>query len=176
MPLGKNRALLNETQRLARTSKICIFISHQKRDRDACEKIANYILSIGIDVYFDEYDYRLSIASQKGDAKGVVAAIRKGIDSSSHMLCVISPNTLGSKWVPFEVGYGYEKTSLASLTLKGIKNSDLPEYIRIAPIIRDLKDLNKFIKEFENKLILERRNIIGFDSWNHPLSTVMDKY
>jgi len=57
----------------------------------------------------------------------VVAAIKKGTKSSTHELCIISPNILYSKWVPFEVGYGYDLTDLATLTLKGIKNSDLPE-------------------------------------------------
>jgi hypothetical protein len=101
-----------------------VFISHQKRDREEAKTIADYLKGIGIKVYFDEYDRELQIATENDNPKGVVNAIKKGINNSTHMLCLISQNTLYSKWVPFEVGYGYDKTDLATLTLKGIKNSD----------------------------------------------------
>ncbi|RLD57926.1 MAG: toll/interleukin-1 receptor domain-containing protein [Bacteroidetes bacterium] len=153
-----------------------VFISHQKRDRDEAEKIAEYLKDMGINVYFDEYDRELQIATQNDNPKAVVAAIRKGINNSTHMLCIISKNTLFSKWVPFEVGYGYDKTDLATLTLKGINNSDLPDYIKVAPIIRDIYDINKFIEDkFKKKYILESRNFSDYNSAYHPLSGVMDK-
>jgi hypothetical protein len=90
------------------------------------------------------------------------------------MLCVISPNTLISKWVPFEVGYGYDRTQLGTLTLKGIKNSELPEYIKIAPIIRDIYDLNNFIKLHGNKYLLEARKFTEYSNYSHPLANIMD--
>lgn len=149
-----------------------VFISHQKQDRNPCALIAEYLNTVGIGVYFDEFDNELQIATQNNDSKGIVKAIKKGIDQSSHMLCVISPNTLYSKWVPFEVGYGYDKTDLATLTLKGIKNSDLPDYIKVAPIIRDIYDINEFVKKHGNKYIFESRNFAAYKE--HPLSNVMD--
>jgi hypothetical protein len=152
-----------------------VFISHQKRDREEAKKIADYLERIGIPVYFDEYDRDLQRATQSGNSKEIVKAIEKGILSSSHMLCIISKNTLYSKWVPFEVGYGYDKTDLATLTLKGINNSELPDYIKVAPIIRDIYDLNKFIEnKFQKKSILETRNFSEYKSYSHPLSNVMD--
>ena len=151
-----------------------VFISHQKKDRIEAKKIADYLKSVSIDVYFDEFDRELQIADQENNPKGVVAAIKKGIRSSTHMLCIISPNTLYSKWVPFEVGYGYDSTELATLTLKGIKNSDLPDYIKTAPIIRDIYDINKFVEKHGSKYIFESRNYSDYKSYSHPLSNVMD--
>jgi len=90
------------------------------------------------------------------------------------MLCVISPDTLYSKWVPFEVGYGYDKTDLATLTLKGIKTSDLPDYIKTKPIIRDIYDINKFVERHIGKPILERKIFLDYNSSFHPLNSVMD--
>jgi len=90
------------------------------------------------------------------------------------MLCVISPATLYSKWVPFEVGYGYDKTDLATLTLKGIKNSDLPDYIKTKPIIRDIYDINKFVERHMGKPVLERKMFSDHNSSYHPLNNVMD--
>jgi hypothetical protein len=154
-----------------------VFLSHQKSDRDAARKIAEYIKSVGIDVYFDEFDRELQQADNANNPNGVVAAIKKGINSSTHMLCIISLNTLYSKWVPFEVGYGYDKTNLATLTLKGIKNSDLPDYIKTKPIIRDIYDINTFIKNNGNqyKMILETMTFSNdYKNSLHPLSSVMD--
>lgn len=153
-----------------------VFISHQKRDRDEAKKIADYLLSVGIAVYFDEFDKELQQADLNNAPKAVVAAIKKGIKSSTHMLCIVSPNTLTSKWVPFEVGYGYDVTDLATLTLQGIKNSDLPDYIKTKPIIRDIYDLNEFIKKqgSEKQLILERKMFSNYSSSAHPLNGIMD--
>lgn len=153
-----------------------VFISHQKRDRVEAKKIADYLISVGIAVYFDEFDKELQLADINNDPKAVVAAIKKGIKSSTHMLCIVSPNTLTSKWVPFEVGYGYDVTDLATLTLQGIKNSDLPDYIKTKPIIRDIYDINEFIKKqgSEKQLILERKMFSNYSSSTHPLSGIMD--
>ena len=34
------------------------------------------------------------------------------------MLCLLSQNALDSKWIPWEVGYGYDRTTVVGLTLK----------------------------------------------------------
>lgn len=151
-----------------------VFISHQKKDKEKAKEIADYLTSVNIDVYFDEFDRELQIAERDNNPKGVVAAIKRGIQSSTHMLCVISPNTLHSKWVPFEVGYGYDNTELAILTLRGIKNSDLPDYIKTAPIIRDIYDINVFVKKHGNNYIFESKNYSDYKNYSHPLQNVMD--
>lgn len=162
----------------SRPDFVCIFLSHQSRDKDICRKIADYLMSIGINVYFDEYDIDLKIANQTANPKAVTAAILKGIKKSTHMLCVVSPNTLDSKWVPFEVGFGYDKTDLGVLLLKGIKKEQFPEYIKAAPlIIPDILDLNKFIENLSKKgLILENRNLIkAYNDVTHPLANYMER-
>ena len=152
-----------------------VFISHQKRDRDEAKKIADYLISVGIEVYFDEFDKELQQADLNNNPKAVVAAIKKGIKSSTHMLCIVSPNTLTSTWVPFEIGYGYDLIELTTLTLKGIKNSDLPDYIKTKPIIRDIYDINKFVIELGKGYILESKMFSDHSSNRHPLSGIMDK-
>ena len=156
----------------------CVFISHQKEDKDICHRIADYLIEAGIDVYFDEYDYDLKIANQTKDSKAVTKAILKGVNYSTHMLCVVSPNTLDSKWVPFEIGFGYDKTQLGVLLLKGIKKEQLPDYIRAVDlIVPSIWHLNYLISNIENSSVdlLEKRNIIK--TWNdshHPLTNFME--
>lgn len=155
----------------------CIFISHQQRDKDAAKKIADYLLGAGIDVYFDAYDGDLKIHHQSNNAKAVTDSIRKGINNSSHMLVLVSPNTLYSTWVPFEIGYGYDKTDLFVLCLKGIPKGGLPEYVRSATIIRDIYDLNNLvsrISKIDKEILLETKMMSDYGSPTNPLSSVMD--
>lgn len=153
----------------------CVFISYQKEDKENAIKIADYLMSINIDVYIDRYDAELRIHHQNNNPKAVTDAICKGINNSSHMITIISPNTLYSTWVPFEIGYGYDKTELSVLCLKGIPKGKLPEYIRTAKIIRDIYDLNILIRSFtgQNRDILEKANAVNFSASN-SLSSLMD--
>ena len=56
--MALNRFYLTENS-IAQRSGLCIFISHQKRDSDTAKKIADYFITSGIDVYFDEYDTKI---------------------------------------------------------------------------------------------------------------------
>jgi hypothetical protein len=155
----------------------CVFISHQKADASICSRIADYLKNAGIDVYFDEYDKDLKIWRQQNNPANVVYSIKKGIQQSSHMLCVISPNTLYSKWVPWEVGYGYDTTQIAALTLKGIKEEDLPDYIKTVTLIRGTRTLNDYISklagEYKEKMFSSNR-IINESTSSHPLDNYLD--
>lgn len=177
---GINRAFsLNESLTKAHlaSNKICVFISHQKRDTELCEKIAKYLMEADIDVYFDEYDSDLKHYRQTNNPKGVVDCIRKGISRSTYMLCVLSHNTLDSKWVPWEIGYGYDKTKVGALTLKGISDNEIPDYLKTIKMIRGTKSLNSFISELTgfSELILENKKFtLNASTFSHPLDSVLD--
>jgi hypothetical protein len=173
-----NRALSESTVKLHSAIGIkCVFISHQQRDKLLCREIASYIQQSGLDVYFDEDDRDLKIYREKNDPAGVVNSIRKGINNSTHMLCVVSVNTIQSLWVPWEIGYAYDKIDLASLTLKGIEDAGLPHYLLTKPLIRGTKSLNHYISmvtgKTESSLILENRMFAHHKSV-HPLDDVLD--
>ena len=155
----------------------CVFLSHQKKDKDICRKIADYLTNANIDVYFDEDDEDLKFLMQKYLPQSVVDCIRNGINKSSHMLVVVSPHTINSQWVPWEVGYGYESTNLAVLTLKGIKDTDLPDYLQTTQIIRGTKSLNDYLAKItgEKQSIMEAVDSIQrHSSANHPLDQYLD--
>ncbi|HUS09899.1 MAG TPA: toll/interleukin-1 receptor domain-containing protein [Pyrinomonadaceae bacterium] len=125
--------------------KSCVFISHQQEDTEACEPIAQYLVELGVDVYFDKYDKALSPLTAAGNPNKVTQHIQEGIDFSTHMICVVSPKTVKSYWVPFEVGYGYSRITLGVLTLKGVEDGTLPEYMKTTNVIRGTKSLNNFL-------------------------------
>lgn len=177
---GLNRALsLDESlikSHIANKVK-CVFISHQKDDSEKCRLIARYIMNANIDVYFDEHDNDLKNYRQTNNPEGVVNSIKAGINKSSHMLCVISPNTIYSRWGPWEIGYGYENTIIGALTLKGINQTDLPDYLKTVHLLRGTKSLNEFIVELTGltQFILEIRNFSeSYSKPNHSLDNVLD--
>lgn len=151
-----------------------VFISHQKKDSDVAAKIADYLLDAGVDVYFDQYDSSIN----RADPNSVVNAIRTGIENSSHMLVLFSPNTFDSMWVPWEIGYAYNSLiALNVLRLKGVPKDKLPEYLKVVKVILDIWDLNQLIsnltKKDRNSLLTEGRIRMYSDSI-HPLSEYMD--
>jgi len=155
----------------------CVFISHQKQDRVQAKKIADYLIQVEIDVYFDEYDKELRLHNQENNPRHVTDSILKGINNSSHMLVLVSPNTINSQWVPFEIGYGYDKTELSVMCLKGIPKGRLPEYIRTAKVVRDLYDLDSLISNLSKSnitILKEQRKYFTYGEYSHPLSDVMD--
>jgi hypothetical protein len=82
-----------------------------------------------------------------------------------------------SNWVPFEIGYGYDKTELSVLTLKGIPKDSLPEYLQTVYVIRNIWRLNGLIGELKGtsrKLLLESNSIKEYNDYYHPLNSVMD--
>ena len=153
-----------------------VFISHQKKDSDVAGKIADYLLDAGIDVYFDQYDSSIN----RSDPKSVVNAIRTGIENSSHMIVLFSPNTFGSMWVPWEIGYAYRsQIALNVLKLKGVSKYELPDYLKVVKIILDIYDLNVLISNVTrvtgDQLITEGR-ISNYTNTLHPLNSYMDSF
>lgn len=95
--------------------KCCVFISHQQEDKTAAKLIANYLLYCGIDVYFDEYDRSIN----RSNPQSVVDAIEAGLQKSTHLMCLLSENSMSSKWIPWEVGYGYEHNVISTVKIQG---------------------------------------------------------
>jgi hypothetical protein len=155
----------------------CVFISYQKKDREAAMKVADYLENSGISIYIDIYDSDLKLDGQVKAPQKVTSAICKGINNSSHMLVVVSANTVFSTWVPFEIGYGYEKTDLGILCLKGIPVGGLPEYARIGKIIRDVYDLDLLTETLSGKTkekLNEVRLFSGYKKDDQGINSVMD--
>ena len=93
------------------------------------------------------------------------------------MLVIVSPKTITSLWVPFEIGYGFEKTELAVLCLKGIPKGSLPEYIRTVKVVRDIDDLNSLIATLTKQSIqslIEKKAFSAYNDKQNTLNSTMD--
>lgn len=155
MEKGRNRAFdsiyksLNEQKNFASKSKPCIFLSHRSLDKDMVEEIGNYIINAGIDIYLDKYDEELQRADKINDDKRITECIQKGISKSTHLMCLLSKNTVDSWWVPYEIGYADNSgnINICSLKLKELPEKSIPSYIKINQCLSGIHSLNEYLKE-----------------------------
>lgn len=161
----------------------CIFISYQRKDVEYASDVADYIISKQIDFYFDLNDSDLKFHRQSNDQKRITSSIQKGLKKSDYMLVIISPTTLRSPWVPFEVGYAYDDKgeNLKLLRHKGINKTTLPSYLRVKDMLNGATALNEFLSEvrsthFIYESLLEKGlEIPTFSSYySNPLNKYLD--
>ena len=179
---GLNRAL-SEYRFLAKASESlghpCIFLSHISVDKPAVAAIADYITARGdIDIYLDINDDDLQQAASAGNAQGVTEFIERGLSHSTHIMCLVSPATVGSWWVPYELGFA-KKSGKPLATLK-LKETDLPAYLEISEIINGTQSLNRYLtgvkrglkKSISSGVLTE--SLIQHSAMLHPLDRYLD--
>lgn len=164
--------------------KPVIFLSHKSEDKNYVEKIGEYLMNAGVDIYLDKYDTNLQCATHEGDAKKVTECIQNGINNSDYILCITSKATINSWWVPYEIGYGKNANKkISTLIRKDVEY--IPDFLKIEPMMTDISDLNYFIKEITkscgiplNESSIFNKSIstgqIQYASSSHPLSTYLN--
>ena len=179
---GINRALY-ENRILAKACETlgepCIFLSHISVDKPAVVEIANYITSRGdIDIYLDVNDQDLQQAATAGNAKSVTAFIEAGLSHSTHIMCLVSPSTVRSWWVPYELGFA-KKSGKPLSTLK-LKDTELPAYLEISEIITGTKSLNLYLTSVKRGLKKSitfgalTESLVQHSASPHPLDRYLD--
>ncbi|MEC1717789.1 toll/interleukin-1 receptor domain-containing protein [Schinkia azotoformans] len=149
MKKGINRATQKPLLEFASIDKgkPCIFLSHISLDNSLVEKIGEYIIKAGIDIYLDSKDADLQKAVDQKNDLAVTKFIEDGINKSTHLMCIISEKTQNSWWVPYEIGYGKKASkNIVSMNLKTIPSDKLPSYINITQHLTGIKSLNQFLK------------------------------
>lgn len=161
----------------------CIFISYQRKDEDYASEVAAYIMSKQLDVYFDLEDNDLKEQNQKTNPKGVTNAIRKGLNQSQYMIVIVSPNTYRSLWVPFEVGYAFDKKGekMKILRHKEIDKNNMPDYLKVKELLQGTTSLNRFLGSIRQENFIYENflkkggEIKTFSAYNsNPLNKYLD--
>ena len=151
MVRGRNYFDLNESERrvfVSSSSQPCVFISHKKEDADFARNLSDYIMDKGINVYYDENDPILAKEHKSPDE--VVNAIKKGLEKSTHMIIVLSKNTLESNWVPWEVGFASAKDKEYRLLRLNDVYENIPEFYKVAKILNDSDDLDRYLASMKS--------------------------
>jgi hypothetical protein len=175
---GINRAL-TENRYFAKASERldqpCIFLSHISVDKSATTAIGNYITRQGdIDTYLDVDDQELQNAANTGNAARITQFIERGLSHSTHIMCLVSPDTVRSWWVPYELGFAKKAgKSLSTMKLKG--EVALPAYLEIGEIIRGTKGLNAYLTTIRGTLRKSlTESLITHTAGQHPLDPYVD--
>ncbi|MDK2743740.1 MAG: toll/interleukin-1 receptor domain-containing protein [Nitrospira sp. BO4] len=180
---GINRAQY-ENRQLAKAKallrKPCIFLSHISVDKKAATAIGDYITRHGdIDIYLDINDQKLQEAIRRGDPTGITQFIEQGLAYSTHIMCLVSADTVSSWWVPYELGFGKSSGKYLS-TLKFKGDVDLPAYLQISEVLWGTKSLNQYLKDvgrgFQKATEIEHltESLITHTTQRHPLDEYLD--
>ena len=132
-----------------RSGSTCVFISHKKEDEAAALAIGNYIKNYAdVDIYLDLYDLELVEAVSTENDRKIVASIKRGLRTSTHLLCLISDKTRLSWWVPYEIGVASElKKDITSLKLKNI--SDMPSFLKTEKVLMNASDFEGYVNSLK---------------------------
>ena len=124
-----------------------VFISHSSSDRWIAEVIAEKIGSLGASCWLDEKNL------EGGEV--IVESIINGIDSCDEALVLISPQSVQSQWVAFEIGGVRAQHKRVTPILNNVRPDDMTP-------LKDIKgiDLNKFDRFLVhlNKRIKQRKS------------------
>ena len=147
--MGENRALIQNPWEFSTRSGNCVFISHKKEDETAAKSVGDYLMKqVGVDIYLDLYDVELKEAVSVENDKKIVASIKRGIETSTHLLCLVSDRTKLSWWVPYEIGVaGEHGKKIATLKLKGIE--DIPSFLKTEPVLNTTQAFFNYTKTLE---------------------------
>lgn len=132
-----------------------IFISHTTKDDELAKRVYRRLKdNHGIPCYIDDIDQEL--ASQRG-SKNLTPLLVERLRKCDTLLAVVTENTKGSWWVPFEIGTAREmpRAITSYTTLQDEKSiyysESLPEYLLEWPRLKTNRDIDIFAIEYKNK-------------------------
>ncbi len=133
-----------------------VFISYQHKDRDAALGVAAVMHQYGIKTYLDVLDPQSQTTDQITDV------ITTRMKDCSHLIAVVSENTEGSWWVPFEIG---EATIIDNrIATFQVGYVTLPEYLKKWPKMTTMEHLKLFAIAYKADYPLAFNRKLGGES------------
>ncbi|HUQ10762.1 MAG TPA: toll/interleukin-1 receptor domain-containing protein [Steroidobacteraceae bacterium] len=137
----------------------CVFISHRKDDVDQAERIAWLTCQAGFDYWLDIYDPGLAgypglATATEAEARAVALTIEIALLNCTQVIAVMTPNTPGSAWVPYE--YGRVKDPVpdspqaACWLAPGVKL--FPEYLYLGARLRTEGDISQWLADERTRM------------------------
>ena len=129
---------LSQTQ-LKKIQDIKIFISYSSEDKADAEKLAKILKEVGVDYFLDIKDVNW------GD--NIHVSIDNALSECTDLVVIISPASLQSQWVPYEIGSAsaLKKRILPYLTHPSLLHS-LPSYLKIFHCKTRLQEVKSYFE------------------------------
>ena len=89
-------------------SRPCVFVSHRRSDGALARRVAFLACKEGFDFWLDVVDPNLysvtgvTLSSEGAKAAAIAAIIEMALLNSTHVVAVMTANTKGSEWVPYQ--------------------------------------------------------------------------
>jgi len=117
----------------------CVFISHRRKDVKKAVDVAKEATRLGFDYWLDIHDPTVAAVNRSTNLtvpqKGLAVAmiIEMGLINSSHLVAVMTNNTKGSEWVPYEYGRVKDDALLSRHTAAWITTTPpiVPSYMHL---------------------------------------------
>jgi hypothetical protein len=144
-------------------SRACVFVSHRQADAAKAERLAYVACKEEFDYWLDIFDPSLvalsgpsgasSVPQQKASA--IAAIIEMALLNSTHLLAVITTNTKGSEWVPYEYGRVKDPqpvTLQAACWVDTNAAITLPDYLHLGRINHSESDVRHWLQAERRRL------------------------
>jgi predicted nucleotide-binding protein len=119
-----------------------VFISHSSKDQFIAEAIAEKIEALGAKFWIDTKHL------EGGDS--TIQEIINAIDTCNEAIVIVSPDSITSQWVSFEIGVVRSKNKRITPLLHDTSPNDMAPMKDIAAI--DLNNLNHFLAQLEKRI------------------------
>lgn len=132
--------------RKIRPKRPCVFVSHRRADVGFALRIAYLACQAGFNYWLDVLDPTLATLPQNAAPYLVASVIEMGLLNSTHVLAVMTSNTAGSQWVPYEYGRAKEPVLVTSAaacwcSVQSPPATPLPEYLHLGTISNSEADV-----------------------------------
>ena len=127
-----------------------VFISHRTADDAVARLVYDRLTNVhGIRCYIDDLD-------REASTKNITALIVSRVKQCTNLLALVSKNTQGSWWVPFEVGVAREAPRVIT-SYTNLLQEELPEFLTEWPVLRGTSAIDKFASLYKAKSELMKR-------------------
>jgi hypothetical protein len=126
-----------------------VFISHRQADADCAERIAWRASQEGLDYWLDVHDPLLRY-SKAAPPMILAAIIEIALLNCTHVIAAHTPNSAGSKWIPYELGRAKSRAVYSHQAAGWFHSQTSPaaygEYVQLAEICRSEKEVVRWLK------------------------------
>jgi TIR domain len=119
-----------------------VFISHSSQDTWIARMVAEKVSALGATAWLDVKDL------EGGDL--ITAKILEGLDTCEEAVVLVSPNSVGSQWVVFEIGAAWGQHKRITPILNNVSFDAITPLKEIKGV--DLNDFDRFLSELGKRI------------------------
>jgi hypothetical protein len=125
-----------------------VFISHRTADDAIARAVRDRLTNThGITCYLDDLDKEAGGANR---SNAVTALIVRRLNECTNLLALVTQNTRGSWWVPFEVGVARQAPRVIT-SYTNLAQGELPEYLTEWPVLRGNDAIDTFARYYKQQ-------------------------